>query len=135
MIVSSWHLSFAISEVFTHYVAVDASFAGSQMYMAVLQMQLHLSCLQDPSTRAFDSRATYYGNSVVSGVLLVLLLSNLLVFAWRVVQAHWLGKIWSAPALTLHAFAINGSSFKRYAWPRMCWELGCQLRRICCIIR
>ena len=53
--------------------------------------------LKDPSTRRFNLKSIYIGNVVVSGLLLALLLSNLTVYAWRVIQAKRRGKIWCVP--------------------------------------
>ena len=60
-------------------------------------LTLILLGLKDPSTRRFNLRSIYIGNVVVSGLLLALLLSNLTVYAWRMIQAKIRGKIWCAP--------------------------------------
>ncbi len=53
-----------------------------------------MPCVQHPTSQLFSSRPIYIGNVAVSGVLL-LLLTNLLVFAGRVMRAKRRGKVWS----------------------------------------
>lgn len=50
--------------------------------------------MQNPSTSRFKHTAIYIGNLLISSLLLVLLLSNLFIFAWRVIRAHQLDKAW-----------------------------------------
>ena len=50
--------------------------------------------MQNPTTSRFKHTAIYTGNLLISSLLLVLLLSNLFIFAWRVIRAHQLGKAW-----------------------------------------
>ena len=57
------------------------------------------ACMQDATTRRFSSNSIYIGNTLVSSILLALLLSNLVVFAWRVNRALLLDKAWSAVIL------------------------------------
>ncbi|DBB14802.1 TPA: hypothetical protein ACH3X3_004411 [Trebouxia sp. C0006] len=63
--------------------------------LAVLVTELTVSWTGNPSTSRFKHIALYIGNLLVSGLLLVLLLSNLFIFAWRVIRAHQLGKAWT----------------------------------------
>ena len=58
------------------------------------------ACMQDATTRRFSTNSIYIGNTLVSSILLALLLSNLVVFAWRVIRALWLDKTWSAVILS-----------------------------------
>ncbi len=50
--------------------------------------------MQNPTTSRYKHLAIYIGNLLISSLLLVLLLSNLFIFAWRVIRAHKLGKAW-----------------------------------------
>ncbi|DBB01839.1 TPA: hypothetical protein ACH3X1_000447 [Trebouxia sp. C0004] len=63
--------------------------------LAVLVTDFTVSLRGDPTTGRFKHIAIYTGNLLISSLLLVLLLSNLFIFAWRVIRAHQLGKAWT----------------------------------------